>query len=149
MKVIHINCPFGYTKEVLSIIKPLFKKEKVDYYLPELLGTMLQESHFKEKSITELALYSAFKKDAINSFLKENYNYFIIIGPITKQINIDYSISIFPNLIEGQYCILNEKIEMGLFMNPSDSDIIVYDYTSLVEEILKCLTWLKPKSKLS
>ena len=151
MKVIHINCPFGYVKDTLSIVKPFFSNEKTDYFFPEIIGSMLQKTTFKDTSIAALTLFAAYNKEVIDSFIEEkkNYDYFIIIGPISKEIDIDYSITIFPNLVEAQYQILNEKIDMNLFVSPSDSDSTVSNYELLISELLKCLNKMEEKNKLN
>lgn len=151
MRVIHINCPFGYVKDTISVIKPFFDSREADYFFPEIIASMLQKTTFKDTSITALTLFAAYNKEVIDSFLEEkkNYDYFIIVGPISKQIDIDYSITIFPNLVEAQYNILNEKINMSLFVNPADSDSTVSNYELLISELLKCLTKMKEKNKLN
>lgn len=151
MRVIHINCPFGYVKNIISVIKPLFNDKKIDYFFPEISASMLQKTTFKNAPIAALTLFAACNKKVIDSFIEEkkDYDYFVIVGPISKQIDIDYSITIFPNLVEAQYNILDEKMNMNLFVSPSDSDSKVSNYELLISELLKCLTKMKEKNELN
>ena len=141
MKVIHINCPFGYVKDTVSMVKPLFGNKKVDYFFPEVVASILKKTTLKNASVAALTLYTAYNKKDIDSFIeeKQDCDYFVIIGPISKQININYSITVFPDLVQAQYGILSEKVDMELFVNPSDSNVIVSNYELLINELLKCL----------